>query len=277
MIQRKTEKSLRNEVSDHWSWLERYNMMEQSRFLKACQGKPVDRIPVWIMRQAGRYQPEYRRLREKVPFLTLCKTPELAVEATLQPIKRFQMDAAILFSDILLILEAMGTELTFEADHGPRIGRRENLDEMVRGLIIPDPEEKVPVIHYSLGASTLLKKMNRMNADVMGVDWKIDIVEARKVLGRSRSVQGNMDPFALFQPTDKLKATVGELLKKGSKWPGYIFNLGHGIDQKTPVENVYHMVDAIRKFDPSATQFPRPVPRICQNLPSSEVIHFSRK
>src|SRR3954463_4911449 len=116
-------------------------MARSDRFLRALRGEPVDTTPVWIMRQAGRYLPEYRATRAKAgDFLTLCKTPELACEVTLQPIERLGVDAAILFSDILIPLEAMGVGLTFEEGEGPRLSPVRTA-AAVEAIRVPDAEE----------------------------------------------------------------------------------------------------------------------------------------
>jgi len=339
-------------------------MKELPRFLRACRSEPVDRIPVWLMRQAGRYLPEYRKVRDGHPFLEMCKTPALAVEVTLQPVERFGMDAAILFSDILLLLEVMGAGLQFDEGLGPRVRcegiRRGDLGALRRpdpvremgfvldtlrqlrgtlgedvaligfsgapftlatylveggtsrhffhtkallyrnpgafhrlmdrladavldylcaqidagaqavqlfdtwaGILSPRdytdfvlphmqrilaglPSEGVPTIHYSLGTSTLLRPMDAMGARVLGLDWKIDMGDARSRLGPARAVQGNLDPFALFQPPETLRASVQDVLSKGASQPGYIFNLGHGIQPQTPLESVYALVETVR-------------------------------
>jgi len=108
-------------------------------FLRACRGEAVERTPVWIMRQAGRYLPEYRAIRERHEFLTCCRTPEIACEITLQPIARLGVDAAILFSDILVPLPGMGVDVRFEP--GPRLDRSVRTAADVATLRVPDPGE----------------------------------------------------------------------------------------------------------------------------------------
>ena len=128
------------------------------RLIRALKREPVDCTPVWIMRQAGRYLPEYRASRERAgDFLTLCKTPELACEVTMQPLARFDLDAAILFSDILTIPDAMGLGLSLHEGEGPRFAHPINSKADVDSLGVPDPEddlgyvlEAVRVIRHEL-------------------------------------------------------------------------------------------------------------------------------
>jgi uroporphyrinogen decarboxylase len=120
--------------------------MADYRFLRACRREPVDVTPVWIMRQAGRYLPDYQGVRRKHSFLTMCKTPELAAAVTVQPIEILQTDAAILFSDILIPVEAMGVPLEFHDGRGPVLGSAIRNRADVDALIVPDPAEKVPFV-----------------------------------------------------------------------------------------------------------------------------------
>ena len=126
------------------------------RLLRALLRQPVDRTPVWIMRQAGRYLPEYRATRAKAgSFMALCTNPELACEVTLQPLARFALDAAILFSDILVIPHAMGLGLTFAEGEGPRIARPVRKETDVHSLPVPDPDTS---LRYVLDAITLIRR-----------------------------------------------------------------------------------------------------------------------
>ena len=120
--------------------------MKDHLFLRAARGEPVERPPIWLMRQAGRYMPAYREIRSRVSFLELCKTPDLAAEVTLQPIDKFGFDAAILFSDILIPAEAMGMETTFEGGQGPVMPNPVRTAADVERLRVPDPEEAVPFV-----------------------------------------------------------------------------------------------------------------------------------
>ena len=120
--------------------------METPVFLRACRGEPTPYTPVWLMRQAGRYMAEYRALRERVPFLELCKTPDLAAQVTLEAVERLGVDAAILFSDILLIIEPMGVGLEFSAGDGPVIHRPVRSGKDIDALQKVSPQESVPFV-----------------------------------------------------------------------------------------------------------------------------------
>src|SRR6195256_5633514 len=112
------------------------------RFLEACRRRPVDKTPIWLMRQAGRYLPEYRAVRAKVSFLELCKTPDLAAEVTVQPVDILGVDAAILFSDILVVPEAMGMQLILD-DAGPQFPEPLRGPADARRLHVPDPAREL--------------------------------------------------------------------------------------------------------------------------------------
>jgi uroporphyrinogen decarboxylase len=131
------------------------NQLHNDRFIRALLRQPVDRTPVWIMRQAGRYLPEYREVRAKAgDFMTLCSTPELACEVTLQPLRRFDLDAAILFSDILTIPDAMGLGLYFSEGEGPKFKNTVSTASDVNNLIVPDPADK---LRYVTDAVSLIR------------------------------------------------------------------------------------------------------------------------
>ncbi|HAR46921.1 MAG: uroporphyrinogen decarboxylase [Nitrospirae bacterium GWC2_57_13] len=133
-------------------------MPRADRFLKACRREPVDCTPVWMMRQAGRYLPEYREIRAKHSFLEMCKTPELAAEVTIQPIRRYEIDAAIIFADILLPLEPMGIGLEFAKGEGPVIHNPVRTAADVKKL---KPIDAANQIDYLMKAIKLvLKELN---------------------------------------------------------------------------------------------------------------------
>lgn len=335
-------------------------------FLKACRGEKVDYTPVWLMRQAGRYMKEYQEVRAKVDFLTLCKTPELAAKVTIQPIDLLGVDAAILFSDILIPVEAMGMHLEFSEKKGPILSEPVRSKSGVEKLIIPDTEDSmpfvletirilrreladrvpligfsgapftlatyiieggssknflntkkmmyqnpglfdallekitstvidylsaqiragaqavqifdswagilspydyqnvifphvksaikvlkkygVPVIYFVNDCAGLLDIAKKSGADVIGIDWRVDMGRAVKSLGKRISVQGNLDPLVLFGPKEHIEERVQDVLNKAETARGHIFNLGHGILPETPVENAIAMVEAVHRL-----------------------------
>ncbi len=339
--------------------------MTNDRFLKACRREPVDRTPVWFMRQAGRYMVEYQRIRAKHGILDVCKTPELAAEVTLQPIERFDLDAAIIFADILLPLEPMGLQLTFREEEGPVIlnpvrhqddvtqlrhverdafrfsadavsltkkalggrvpligfagapftlasyaieggssrnylntkqmmfGRPDQWHALLRKLsdvvitylenqiragveavqifdswvgclspadygeyVLPHVKwiidrlkpEGIPIIYFGTGTSTLLPLMRSAGSDVLGLDWHVELDEAWARVGFDVAVQGNLDPVVLFAPLPEIERRIKDILDRAGNRAGHIFNLGHGILPKTPVDHVESAIGFVHKY-----------------------------
>jgi len=134
-------------------------------FLKACRGEDVPYTPVWIMRQAGRYLKQYQKIRKRVNFLTLCKTPELAAEVTVQPIDALGVDAAILFSDILIPVEAMGIKLAFFEKKGPVLSPPIRDETSIKKLLIPKPEEE---LHFVMETIKILQKELKGRVPLIG-------------------------------------------------------------------------------------------------------------
>jgi len=342
----------------------RLEITRDSVFMKACRREDTDYTPIWLMRQAGRFMREYRELRAKTSFLDLCKTPELAAEVTLGAVERLGVDAAIIFSDILLILESFGIDLEFSKGEGPSIRRpvrsgkavmrlrefdpesltyvydaltitRRALDpeialigfagapytvasyaiegggsrnyENTKGLMYRDPgawhefmgrlsiatalylnkqissgadvvqlfdswvgclspddyaefvlphmkkliggiKENVPVIHFGTGTESLLGLIRESGCSVMGLDWRVDLGKAWEKVGYDMSVQGNLDPVALYAPHSEIRKKAKSILDKAAGRPGHIFNLGHGILPRTPVDNVLALVDFVHEY-----------------------------
>ena len=183
------------------------------RFLAACRRRPVDRPPLWIMRQAGRYLPEYRELRARADFLTVCRTPELAVEASLQPLRRFALDAAIVFSDILVPLQALGCELSF--DPGPHIARplrgAADLDALVErpiAEVVPFVPEAVRLLRRELDGRVPV-------IGFCGAPWTLAAYlaegEGREGFAQVRSLL-HREPRTLARLLDRLAALMADYL-----------------------------------------------------------------
>lgn len=148
-------------------------MQPLERFLFACRRLSVDRPPVWLMRQAGRYLPEYQELRKKYDFLKICRTPELIVEASLQPWQRFQMDAVIVFSDILLPLSGMGPKLKFEEGNGPTFDRPIRAKKDLEQLSIPKPRLSFPYLFDAIENLSHKLEHNAALIGFIGSPWTL--------------------------------------------------------------------------------------------------------
>ena len=333
-------------------------------FMKACRLEKADHTPIWLMRQAGRFLREYREVRSRVPFMELCKTPDIASEITLMTVDRLGVDAAIIFSDILLILEPLGLSLEYSSVDGPVIANplrtrkriealrefhpesmdfvyqavsttREALDPEVSllgfagapftvasyaiegrgsrnyvntkklmygdpslwerlmevltasisdylcaqveagadavqifdswvGCLSPADYEKfifphvkklistlpsgVPVILFGTATGSLLELMGRTGAGVIGLDWRVDILDGWRRAGSSLAVQGNLDPVSMLSTPSHVVEEARKILDRVGGKPGHIFNLGHGVLPQTPVDNVLRLIDEVHQY-----------------------------
>jgi uroporphyrinogen decarboxylase len=190
--------------------------LQNDVFIRTLLKQPVERTPVWMMRQAGRYLPEYRRVREKAgSFMQLCTNPELACEVTLQPLERFRFDAAILFSDILTIPDAMGLGLYFTEGEGPKFERPICAAADIEQLPIPDPEQE---LRYVMDAVRLIRKNLQGRVPLIGFSGSPWTLATYMVEGRSsksfQKVKTLMyeQPLLMHQLLDKLAQSVAAYL-----------------------------------------------------------------
>ena len=333
-------------------------------FLKACRGEPVEYTPVWFMRQAGRSLPEYRALRKEGSILNAIKDPEISTEITLQPIRRYGVDAAILYSDIVVPVHAIGFGVDIEPGVGPvavdpfksslDLNRLRSLNPQVdtpyvietihrlvdvlevpligfagapftvasylieggpsrsyqktkammfsdkalwnslmerltditidslisqveagasaiqlfdswAGSLSPAQYEQfvlphsqkifetlstysVPRIHFGVGTGEILHLMSAAGADVVGVDWRVQIDEARKRIGVGKAVQGNLDPSILGGDWELISEEVIDILERNAGQHGHIFNLGHGVTPEVNPDVLKRVVDLVHNF-----------------------------
>lgn len=190
--------------------------IDNDLFLRALLKQPVERTPIWMMRQAGRYLPEYREVRAKAgSFMQLCTNPELACEVTIQPLERFGFDAAILFSDILTIPDAMGLGLSFSEGEGPQFAHPVRTAADVAKLPIPDPEQE---LRYVIDAVRLIKKNLNGRVPLIGFSGSPWTLATYMVEGRSsksfQKVKGMMfeEPQLMHRMLDKLAQSVASYL-----------------------------------------------------------------
>ncbi|MFC7441658.1 uroporphyrinogen decarboxylase [Laceyella putida] len=333
-------------------------------FLRACRKEPTPYVPVWYMRQAGRYQPEYRKIREKYSFFEMNYIPEVCAEVTKLPVDQLGVDAAILFADIVTPLKPIGVEVEIRSGIGPVIDNPIRRVEDVRRLGELDPvsdipyimdavrilteqlhvpligfagapftlasylieggpsknyhktkammytepeawallmdklgdmtitylraqieagakavqvfdswvgavseadyrqfifptmhriftrlqETGVPLIYFGVGTGHLLRAFNELPVDVLGLDWRVTITQARTEYGVNKALQGNLEPALLLAPWETLERKAKQVLDEGMRQPGYIFNLGHGIFPQCSVETMQKLTEFVHRY-----------------------------
>ncbi|MBN3522843.1 uroporphyrinogen decarboxylase [Paenibacillus apiarius] len=340
-------------------------MNYNDRFLRACRGEQVDRLPVWYMRQAGRYDPDYRKIKEKYSLLEICRQPELAAEVTMMPVNKLGVDAAILYSDIMNPVASIGIDFDIVAQVGPVIHNpiqsaadverlkpvdpEGDLGHILETIRILDAELKVPLITFAgapftiasyliegrpsksyirtktmmydtpeiwfalmdklgdmvityiraqvkhgskafqlfdswvgslsprdfkrfvlptieriyaelsdldvpkiyfpgVSSGELLPCLRELQADVIGLDWRVSMQEGRRRLGGRFAVQGNLDPYVLTGPMEVITREAAHIMDEGLQEPGYIFNLGHGLFPEASLDKLKQLTDFIHSY-----------------------------
>jgi uroporphyrinogen decarboxylase len=249
------------------------------RFLRACRREPVDRTPLWIMRQAGRYLPEYREVRSRVDFLTLCRTPELAAEVTLQPLRRFALDAAILFSDIMIPLDAFGIPMTFEP--GPKIADPIRTRAQVDRLQARPAAEAVPFVADTI---KLLRRELEGRAPLIGFCGAPFTIAAYLVQGEGKegfsAIKRLMyrEPATLEALLEKLCASMADYLRlqidAGAQaiqifdsWCGILDEADY---QRFALPGVTYLLDAVRERGVPAIYFVNGAPHLLATAVSAK-------
>ena len=190
--------------------------MQETRFISACRGKKTDRVPIWIMRQAGRYLPAYQEVRKKHDFLTMCHTPELSAEVTLQPIREFGFDAAIIFSDILIPFEPMGITVDFVEGKGPQLAPQIRSRQDVKRLVDPDFETTTAFLAEALKIVRRELPADKALIGFAGAPWTMACYGVEGMGSRNYAVLKtlmNTEPDTLHALLDKLTTALIRYLR----------------------------------------------------------------
>ncbi|MBY9082510.1 uroporphyrinogen decarboxylase [Paenibacillus sp. HN-1] len=344
-------------------------MTYNDTFIRACKKQETEHVPVWYMRQAGRYDPEYRKIKEKYSLLEICRQPELAATVTLMPVRKLGVDAAILYSDIMNPVASLGVKFDIVKNTGPVIEQpirsaadverlkpidvEGDLGHILETIRILDRELDVPLITFAgapftiasyliegrpsksyfrtkelmytqpgvwhmlmdklgdmviaylkahianggkafqlfdswvgalapqdfetyvlptiirifaelshldvpkiyfpgVSSGELLPALRNLQADVIGLDWRVSLTEGRRRTGGGFAVQGNLDPYVLTAPMDLIKERAKALIDEGISEPGYIFNLGHGLFPEASLNVLRELTDYIHEYSRTA-------------------------
>ncbi|MEX2461254.1 MAG: uroporphyrinogen decarboxylase [Paenibacillaceae bacterium] len=344
-------------------------MTTTSAFIAACLKQPIEKVPVWYMRQAGRYDPDYRKIKEKFSLLEICRQPELAAEITMMPVKKLGVDAAILYSDIMNPVASIGIDFDIVKNIGPVIHNpirstadvekltpidvEKDLSHVIKTIEILDSQLTVPLItfagapftiasyliegkssrsylrtkqmmyseplvwqalmdklgdmvitylkaHITAGAKAvqlfdswvgalspfdyqkfvlptitrifqelaylpqpkiyfpgvssgeLLPQLTGIEANVIGLDWRVSITEGRKRVGNRFAVQGNLDPTILTAPMAVIEDYASKIIDEGIQQPGFIFNLGHGLFPEASLDKIKLLTEFVHAYSAEA-------------------------